>query len=80
METIHVRIAHQDFPDEPARVFSSNEFIHQLSGFIMSLSQNSEISQPLRTHMIQTLIDGVKPRGAHYFGELRRWIVEASAY
>lgn len=38
METVHVRAAHLDHPDDAERIYQSSKFMHRLSGLIMGLA------------------------------------------
>ncbi len=77
METVHVRGDRIDFPGEQARVYVSTEFIHRLSGYIMSIAYGSTPSGADAERMIQTLIKNVEPRGQYFVDQLRTWIGEA---
>jgi hypothetical protein len=73
METIHNR----DRPEDPQQLYRSSEFIHRLSGFIMSLSYRPDEFQRDSTHASSSLIEGVATHGKHYLTKLHGWIVEA---
>ncbi|ATY30818.1 hypothetical protein [Sphingomonas psychrotolerans] len=79
METIHVRGAHLDHPDDPMRLYQSSEFIHRLSGFIMRLTRDPDLGERDMTHAAASLVEGIEPRGQYYLDRLSEWIAEAEA-
>lgn len=76
METVHVRSAHLDDPTDSEKLYQSSEFIHRLSGCIMSIA-----TEPAEAtgadYVAPLLIEGVKPRGAPYLRMLGDWVGEA---
>ncbi len=76
METIHVRGAHLDDPTDTDKLYLSSEFIHRLSGSIMSIT-NEEAEVESTDYIALMLIEGVKPRGAPYLRMLADWISAA---
>lgn len=79
METIHVRAAHLDHPDDAERIYLASEFMHRLSGFIMALAYNPEKFQADATRAAATLIEGIRPHGQAYLDKLREWVADAQS-
>jgi hypothetical protein len=79
METIHVRAAHLDHPDDPTRIYQSSEFIHRLSGSIMGLTRDPNMGERETTYTATSLVEGVGPRGQYYLDRLSEWITEAQS-
>jgi hypothetical protein len=79
METIHVRAAHLDYPDDAKRIYLASEFMHRLSGFIMALAYNPETFQHDATCAAMALIDGIRPHGQAYLEKLREWVADAQS-
>ena len=77
METIHVRAARLDQPDDPAPLYQSSEYIHRLSGSIMGLARNPEMDAREATFAAMSLVEGIEPRGQHYLTTLSEWIADA---
>ena len=76
METVHVRSAHLDDPTDSEKLYQSSEFIHRLSGCIMSIAtEPAGAASP--DYAVPLLIEGMKPRGAPYLRMLSDWIGEA---
>jgi hypothetical protein len=75
-ETIHVRDAHLDDPTDSEKLYQSIEFIHRLSGCIMSIATEGADTK-CANYVAPLLIDGVKLRGAPYLRMLADWISEA---
>lgn len=73
METIHNR----DHPKDAERIYRSSEFVHRLSGFIMTLAYQPDKFQQDSTHATVSLIEGVSTHGRHYLTKLHEWIMEA---
>ncbi len=77
METIHVRSAHLDDPNDTGSLYASSEFIHRLSGFLLAvLNPDSPAERDAR--MIDTILRSVEPRGQFYTGRLAEWIAAES--
>ena len=73
METIHVRSAHVDDPNDTGSLYASSEFIHRLSGFLLAvLNPDSPADRDAR--MIDTILRSVEPRGQFYVDRLAEWI------
>lgn len=79
METIHVREAYLEHPDDALRIYMSSEFIHRLSGAVMGLARNHDRSERETTYIVTLLIEGVAPRGQYHLNKLSAWIIEASS-
>jgi hypothetical protein len=76
METIHVRCAHFDRPEDAKCIYRSSEFIHRLSGFIMSLALEPKDFQNDATLAAAYLVEGVATHGQAYLNELHEWILK----
>jgi hypothetical protein len=73
METIHVRSAHLDDPNDTRSLYASSEFIHRLSGFILAVL-NTDSPSGREAGMIDTILRSVQPRGQFYVDRLGEWI------
>ena len=76
METIHVRSVHLDDPSNAERLYQSSEFIHRLSGSIMTITHEPPEGKS-EDYITALLIEGVTPRGAPYLRMLADWIKAA---
>lgn len=79
METVHVRAAHLDDPEDAERIYLSSEFMHRLSGFIMALAYDPEGFQRDAAHAATALIDGVESHGHAYLDKLREWVADVQS-
>jgi len=73
METIHVRSAHIEDPSDTQSLYASSEFIHRLSGFVLTVL-NADRPSGRETGMIETILRSVEPRGQYYLDQLGEWI------
>jgi hypothetical protein len=73
METIHNR----DHPDNAELIYRSSEFVHRLSGLIMTLCYPPVESRQNATYAAVLLIEGVSTHGHQYLNKLHEWIVDA---
>jgi hypothetical protein len=73
METIHVRSAHLDDPNDAKSLYASSEFIHRLSGFILVVL-NADSPPGREVGMIDTILRSVEPRRQFYVDRLGEWI------
>lgn len=77
METIHVRSAFADRPGDVGYLYSSSEFVHRLSGFIMAMTYNPDDFQKCCTYAAQFLVGEVRKHGQAHLQMLHSWIDEA---
>ncbi|RYG16138.1 hypothetical protein EON82_25375 [bacterium] len=73
METIHVRSAHLDDPNDTKSLYASSEFMHRLSGFILAVL-NTDSPAGREAGMIDTILRSVEPRGQFYVDRIGEWI------
>src|SRR3989344_4116930 len=73
METIHVRSAHLDDPNDTKSLYASSEFMHRLSGFILAVL-NTDSPPGREAGMMDTILRSVEPRGQFYVDRLGEWI------
>ena len=73
METVHVRGARLDDPSDSDSIYSSSEFVHRLSGFILTVL-SPDHPGPDDQSMIEAALLSVRPRGKYYVDQLSNWI------
>lgn len=73
METIHVRSAYIDDPSDTKSLYASSEFIHRLSGFVLT-ALNTDGPSGREMGVIDTIMRSVEPRGQYYVDRLVEWI------
>ncbi len=73
METIHVRAAYLDNPDDAAALYCSSEFVHRLCGCIMHvLSHETDASYARSVAVL--IAEGTGQRGERALAKMLEWL------
>jgi hypothetical protein len=67
----------RDHPESAERLYQSSEFVHRLSGYILSLTYRPDDVEREMTRAAKVLTEGMAIHGQPYLRMLHEWIMEA---